>query len=123
MKAEADDAVRVIIVTGAGPAFSAGHDLGTPEARAERAEASKKMKPGVQGRMAREREIYLQPCLRWRNIPKPTIAQVQGYCLAGGLMLAWVCDLIIAADDAMFGDNVVSLGSSGVEYFRSEEHT
>ena len=43
-------------------------------------------------------------CLRWRDLPKPTIAQVQGYCNMGGLMLASCCDLIIAADDALFAD-------------------
>ena len=41
-------------------------------------------------------------CKRWRDIPKPTIAQVHGGCIAGGLMLAWVCDLIIASEAATF---------------------
>ena len=45
------------------------------------------------------------------------IAQVQGACVAGGLMLAWVCDLIVAADDAFFADPVVRMGIPGVEYF------
>jgi enoyl-CoA hydratase len=67
--------------------------------------------------MAVEEEIYLGMCRRWRNIPKPTIAQVQGKCIAGGLMLAWVCDLIVASDDAMFSDPVVQMGVCGVEYF------
>ncbi len=56
-------------------------------------------------------------CRRWREIPKPTIAMVQGACIAGGLMLAWVCDLIVAADDAFFADPVVRMGIPGVEYF------
>jgi enoyl-CoA hydratase len=56
-------------------------------------------------------------CRRWRDIPKPTIAMVQGACIAGGLMLAWVCDLIIASDDAYFADPVVRMGIPGVEYF------
>ncbi len=56
-------------------------------------------------------------CRRWRNIPKPTIAQVQGRVIAGGLMLAWVCDLIVCSDDAMFCDPVVGMGVCGVEYF------
>jgi enoyl-CoA hydratase len=62
-------------------------------------------------------EVYLGMCRRWREIPKPTIAMVQGACIAGGLMLAWVCDLIVAADDAFFADPVVRMGIPGVEYF------
>ncbi|MCH9671853.1 MAG: enoyl-CoA hydratase, partial [Gammaproteobacteria bacterium] len=74
-------------------------------------------KPGAEGRQAREEEIYLGMCWRWRNIPKPTIAQTQGKTIAGGLMLAWACDLIVASDDATFSDPVVAFGVNGVEYF------
>jgi enoyl-CoA hydratase len=56
-------------------------------------------------------------CRRWRDIPKPTIAAVQGACIAGGLMLAWVCDLIVATKDAFFQDPVNRMGIPGVEYF------
>ena len=62
-------------------------------------------------------EVYLGMCRRWREMPKPSIAMVQGACIAGGLMLAWVCDLIVAADDAFFADPVVRMGIPGVEYF------
>jgi enoyl-CoA hydratase len=62
-------------------------------------------------------EVYLGMCRRWRELPKPVIAMVQGACIAGGLMLAWVCDLIVAADDAFFADSVVRMGIPGVEYF------
>ena len=62
-------------------------------------------------------EVYLGMCRRWRELPKPTIAMVQGACIAGGLMLAWVCDLIVASDDAFFADPVVRMGIPGVEYF------
>jgi enoyl-CoA hydratase len=62
-------------------------------------------------------EVYLGMCRRWREIPKPSIAMVQGACIAGGLMLAWVCDLIVASDDAFFADPVVRMGIPGVEYF------
>ena len=61
---------------------------------------------------------YLGYSRRWRDIPKPTIAAVQGQCIAGGgggLML-WPCDLIIAADNAMFSDPVARMGIGGVEY-------
>lgn len=56
-------------------------------------------------------------CRRWREIPKPVIAMVQGACIAGGLMLAWSCDFIVAADDAFFQDPVVAMGIPGVEFF------
>ena len=62
-------------------------------------------------------EVYLGMCRRWRELPKPVVAMVQGACIAGGLMLAWVCDLIVAADDAFFADPVVRMGIPGVEYF------
>ncbi|MGD9943227.1 MAG: enoyl-CoA hydratase, partial [Burkholderiaceae bacterium] len=73
--------------------------------------------PGSEGGFAREQEIYLQMTRRWRNLSKPTIAQVQGKCIAGGLMLAWACDLICASDDAEFSDPAVALGNLGVEWF------
>ena len=52
---------------------------------------------------------YLGFGLKWRNIPKPTIAAVQGKCIAGGLMLVWPCDIIIASDDAVFSDMTVTI--------------
>ena len=67
--------------------------------------------------MAVEQEIYLGMCWRWRNLPKPVIAEVQGKVIAGGLMLIWIADLIIASDDATFQDPVVAFGVNGVEYF------
>ncbi len=122
-RAVADDAVKVIILAGADPHFSAGHDL---------RDATEKQlgkdypvvstwggfaAPGAEGRYAREQEIYLQNTRRWRNLAKPTIAAVQGKCIAGGLMLAWACDLIVASDDAQFCDPVVTMGVCGVEWF------
>src|SRR5216683_288171 len=74
-------------------------------------------KAGADARYAREMEVYLGMCRRWREIPKPSIAMVHGACIAGGLMLAWVCDLIVASDDAFFADPVVRMGIPGVEYF------
>lgn len=119
-----DDDVKVIVLAGNGPHFSAGHDLGTP-GRDHHVEYENKAamwwdhvdKPGGDQRFAREMEVYLGMCRRWREIPKPTIAMVQGACIAGGLMLAWVCDMIVAADDAFFSDPVVRMGIPGVEYF------
>ena len=67
--------------------------------------------------MAREAEMYVGLCWRWRNIPKPTIAQVQGKVIAGGLMLVWPMDLIVCSEDATFSDPVVAFGVNGHEYF------
>lgn len=118
-----DDAVKVIVLAGADPHFSAGHDLRA----GVKNEAGSDFpavggwggfrEEGAHGRFAREQEIYLQITRRWRNLAKPTIAEVQGKCIAGGLMLAWACDLIVAADDAEFCDPVVTLGVCGVEWF------
>jgi enoyl-CoA hydratase len=118
--ASRDDAVKVIVLAANGPHFSSGHDL------ADRSDVGDFTqvgnwggfdKPGAEGRQALEEEIYLGLCWRWRNLPKPTIAEVQGKVIAGGLMLIWVCDLIIAADDSTFSDPVVAFGVNGVEYF------
>jgi enoyl-CoA hydratase len=67
--------------------------------------------------MVKEQEIYLGLCWRWRNLGKPIIAQVQGKAIAGGLMLIWPFDLIVASEDAEFSDPVVAFGMPGVEYF------
>jgi enoyl-CoA hydratase len=72
---------------------------------------------GAAGRMAIEKELYLGLSERWRNIPKPTIAEVQGKVIAGGLMLVWPCDLIVASEDAQFADNTVAMGIAGAEFF------
>jgi enoyl-CoA hydratase len=74
-------------------------------------------KPAAELLYTREQEQYVGMCKRWRECPKPTVAMVQGACIAGGLMLAWVCDLIVASEDAFFQDPVVRMGIPGVEYF------
>lgn len=118
-----DDAVKVIVLRGNGRHFSAGHDIGTPgrdvNKSFERAHLwwDHANKPGVEFNYAREQEVYVGMCRRWHDIPKPTIAMVQGACVAGGLMLAWVCDLIVASEDAFFQDPVLRMGIPGVEYF------
>jgi len=73
--------------------------------------------PGIEGHRSYEEEVYLGFCWRWRNIPKPTMVQVQGRVIAGGLMLVWPFDLVIASEDARFSDPVVAFGVNGVEYF------
>jgi enoyl-CoA hydratase len=122
-RAVQDDAVRAIVLGGNGKHFSAGHDIGTPGRDVHKHFENRLMVPGHVNKPAaellytREQEQYLGMCRRWRDISKPTIAMVQGACVAGGLMLAWVCDLIIASDDAFFQDPVNRMGIPGVEYF------
>jgi enoyl-CoA hydratase len=99
-RAAADDHVRVIILAGAGDHFSSGHDIGTPE---EQADAEARPYPkGLRGRHQRSWDLYVANSLRWRDLPKPTIAQVHGYCIYGGFIIASAMDLIVAADDARF---------------------
>ena len=119
-----DDAVGVIVLAGAGDHFSAGHDIGTPErdihksfARVSTMWWEHEGKQGAENLFVREQELYLGMCRRWREMPKPVVAMVQGACVAGGLMLAWTCDLIMASDDAFFADPVMKMGIPGVEYF------
>ena len=122
-RAVQDDAVRCIVLAGEGKNFSAGHDIGTPGRDVHKDFENRLMIPGHVNKPAaellytREQEQYLGMCRRWRDVPKPTVAMVQGACIAGGLMLAWVCDLIIASDDAFFQDPVNRMGIPGVEYF------
>jgi len=123
-RAVRDDAVRAIVLAGEGKHFSAGHDIGTPGRDLHHEFDKRLMLPGHTNKPAaellytREHEQYLGMCKRWREAPKPTIAMVQGACVAGGLMLAWVCDLIVASEDAFFQDPVNPLmGIPGVEYF------
>ncbi|MDQ1654843.1 MAG: enoyl-CoA hydratase [Cryptosporangiaceae bacterium] len=119
-----DDAVAVIVLAGAGEHFSAGHDIGSPGRDVDTSFDRTAVlwwdhvgKAGADARYAREMEVYLGMCRRWREVPKPVIAMVQGACIAGGLMLAWVCDLVVAAEDAFFADPVLKMGIPGVEYF------
>jgi len=119
-----DNQIKVIILAGAGPHFSSGHDLRELRTLDEDRPYDRFSpisgwggfdEPGAAGLFAREQEIYMEAVKRWRNLPKPTIAQVQGKCIAGGLMLAWACDLIVASEDAEFSDPVVQWGVCGVE--------
>ncbi|GAB3200764.1 enoyl-CoA hydratase [Nocardioides hungaricus] len=123
-RAADDDDVKVVVLAGAGTHFSAGHDIGTPGRDLDQTFDRRAGlwwdhvdKPGAEARFARESEVYLGMCRRWRDLPKPAIASVQGACVAGALMLAWTCDLIVASDDAYFADPVVRMGIPGVEYF------
>ena len=112
--------VKVIVLQADGPHFSSGHDLRDREPHREFDLVSPNAgfcRDGQEGQMAFEEEVYFQMCWRWRNIPKPVIAAAQGKTIAGGLMLLWIADVILAADDAQFSDPVVGMGVNGVEYF------
>jgi enoyl-CoA hydratase len=124
MRAVADDDITVIVLRGSGRHFSAGHDIGSPERdidkpfeRVATPWYDHMGRPGAEAAFVREADAYLGLCRRWRDLPKPTIAMVHGACIAGGLMLAWICDLIVASDDAFFADPVVKMGIPGVEFF------
>jgi enoyl-CoA hydratase len=110
-----DDQVRVIILAGAGRHFSAGHDLGSPEEMADQKKTA--LEPGFKGEYRRIFERFYENTMRWRDLPKPTIAQVQGYCIMGGMMIASACDLIVASEDALFADRAVKWGGAHVQYF------
>ncbi|MDP7067387.1 MAG: enoyl-CoA hydratase [Acidimicrobiales bacterium] len=119
--AAGDDSVRVVVLAADGKHFSSGHDLSAGEVNMSDFPTVGTQchfdAAGTEGYMAREAEMYLGLCWRWRNLAKPTIAQVQGKVIAGGLMLVWPMDLIVAADDASFSDPVVAFNVNGVEYF------
>jgi enoyl-CoA hydratase len=126
--AEADDQVRVVILGGAGPLFSAGHDMGSKAALAEQEPGGPGEHPtyridggarvGAERMMLQEWHYYFQSTRRWRDLRKITIAQVQGDVYAAGLMLMWACDLIVCAENTRFADVVgTRLGMCGVEYF------
>ena len=113
-RAGADDDVRVVVLCGAGRHFSAGHDLkalvvdGTGDPWVA-------MRETPEGKFRHEKEMYVNRSRRIRDFPKPTIAAVQGSCVAAGLMLACMCDLIVAADDASFSNPVLRMTGAGVE--------
>ncbi len=117
-RAVAEKDVRVIVLKAEGKHFSAGHDL---SAEAQNGPPWDTMfadvgENGLLEMYKWELGHFFAYSRKWRDLPKPTIAAVQGACIAAGLMLAWPCDLIIAADDARFGDPVIRMGIGGVEY-------
>lgn len=122
-RAARDDGVNVIILAANGKHFSSGHDVrerdhhDNQERHAPVTPHQQHRRPGAEGRMSREEELYTGFCERWRNIPKITIAAVQGKCVSGGLLLCWPCDLIVASDNAEFQEVTVAMGIAGVEWF------
>ena len=100
-RAERDDAVRVLIVTGAGSAFSSGFDL---KEQMER-------RPSGIGEWRPILRNDFDTVMRFWRFPKPTVAAVRGPCLAGACELALACDLTIATDDAFFGEPELKFGA------------
>jgi enoyl-CoA hydratase len=127
LRAEEDDEVRVIILRGAGPIFSSGHDMGSAVSIAEYSpgegqhpsrQVNGGTRLGAEQMMIQEWHYFFTNTLRWRNLRKITVAEVRGKVYSAGLMLMWACDLIVAADDTEFADLVgTRLGMCGVEYF------
>jgi enoyl-CoA hydratase len=95
-----DDSIGAIVLAGAGDHFSAGHDLGTPEEMADR--DVRPIEEGLRGKYRRGFDQNIDKSLRWRNLPKPTIAAVQGYCIFAGWIISSAMDVVFAAEDAMF---------------------
>jgi enoyl-CoA hydratase len=113
-RADADDDVRVVVLAGAGKHFSSGHDLKALVAGSE-ADPWVALRDTPEGKFRHEQVMYVQRCRRIHDFRKPTIAAVQGKCVAGGLMLACMCDLIVAADDARFSNPVLRMTGAAVE--------
>ena len=112
--ADADDGVRVVILAAAGKHFSSGHDLKALVA-GDGDDPWIAMRETPEGKFQHEKTMYFERCLRIHDFRKPTIAAVQGSCVAAGLMLAAMCDLIVAAEDAEFSNPVLRLTGAGVE--------
>jgi len=113
-RADADDSVRVVILTGAGRHFSSGHDLKSLVGQ-EAGDEWIRLRETPEGKFHHEKVMYFDRCRRIRDFRKPTIAAVRGSCVAAGLMLACMCDLIVAADDARFSNPVLKMTGAGVE--------
>ena len=112
--AEADDEVRVVVMAANGRHFSAGHDLKALVGDVE-PDKWRLMRATPEGKFHHEKTMYFDRCLRIRDFPKPTIAAVHGKCIAAGVMLACMCDLIVASDDASFQNPVLRMTGAAVE--------
>jgi enoyl-CoA hydratase len=106
--AASDEGVRVLVLRGAGRAFSAGYDL--------KEEAEREARDGPLDAAGWRRELHhdVGRMLELFDHPKPVIAQVHGYCLAGGCDLMMMCDLAVASADAVFGEPEIRFGSGVV---------
>ncbi|OLO39240.1 hypothetical protein BTR23_09330 [Alkalihalophilus pseudofirmus] len=104
-RAEESEDIKVIIFSGAGPCFSAGHDLSPNEEYPDTCDE----------RIAFERKYYFDESMYIRNIRKPIISKVHSHCIAAALALASVTDIVIASEDAIFSEPVVRMGANSQE--------
>src|SRR4029453_5010953 len=111
-RADADDAVRVLVLAAEGEHFCSGHDL---KELMDGSDPWVAMRATPEGKLRHEQVMYFDRCVRLRDLRKPTIAAVQGACSAAGLMLACMCDMIVAADDAPFSNPVLRMSGAAVE--------
>lgn len=95
-----DDDIGTIVLCAEGPHFSGGHDIGSPAKLQD--DQARPFPEGVRGNFHRSWYLYIEHGLRWRSLPKPTIAAVHGKCIWGGWMVATTMDMIFAARDAQF---------------------
>lgn len=116
MASDGDEEVRVVVMRSEGKHFSSGHDM---QGGGDRSLGPRHVDGilTVDTYYDWEERGYLRYAKRWRELVKPSIAAVQGKCIAAGLMLCWPCDLIVAADNAQFSDPVGLMGMPGVEFF------
>jgi enoyl-CoA hydratase/carnithine racemase len=112
-EAEADDSVRVVVLAANGKHFSSGHDL--KELVGPDSAALRELRSTPEGKFHHEQTMYVERCRRIHDFRKPTLAAVQGKCIAGGLMLACMCDIIVAAEDAVFSNPVLRMSGAAVE--------
>lgn len=103
-EAGADDSIKVVLIAANGRAFSAGFDIND--------EIEDRTETLLEWRPVLERDAAMTMAI-W-SCPKPTIAVVQGYCLAGACEIAMACDMIVAAEDAQFGEPEIQYGSGPV---------
>ena len=116
VEADRDEQIRVIILAGAGKSFNSGHDPGTSgDAREAKGIEMQTKLTGIEARFKQEEYIFYDQSLAMRNVSKPTIAMVHGYCINGGIVLACMCDLILAAEDTVFFDPVLKIAAAGME--------
>ena len=107
--ADRDPNINVIVIAGQGENFSRGHDVGAFAVEIGEQIAT------VEGLVKTETELFMNRWLKIRNLNTPTVAQVQGFCIAGGLILAAMCDLIVASEDAHFQNPACLIGAVGAE--------
>jgi enoyl-CoA hydratase len=111
---EADPDVHVIVLAGNGPSFSSGHDL-KELVGGDDPSALRRRRETPEGRWEHEETMYFDKCMAIHDLSKPTIARVHGHCVAAGFMLACMCDLIVASENAVFQNPVVRMTGAGVE--------